>query len=62
MTMLELSPLREMLQLDFSLAIDVHSGLSSRTDFQRTINVHWSWLDGTSLLPDQDQVSLSSLT
>lgn len=42
--------LREMLQLDFQLAYDVHSGLSSREDFQRSIDVNWKWLDGNSLL------------
>ena len=53
--------LREMLQLEFEQAIDVHSGLSSRADFQKTINAHWSWLDGTSLLSDQDDVSMTSV-
>ena len=42
--------LRKMIQLDFQLAYDVHSGLSSRQDFQRSIDVNWNWLDGNSLL------------
>ena len=42
--------LRKMIQLDFKLAYDVHSGLSSRQDFQRSIDVNWNWLDGNSLL------------
>ena len=53
--------LREMLQLDFTQAIDVHMGRCSRSDYQRTINAHWSWLDGTSLLTGQDQISVTSV-
>ena len=41
--------LRKMLQLDFELAYDVHSGRSSRQDFQKTIDANWRWLDGNSL-------------
>ena len=53
--------LRKFLQFDFDQAIEVHSGVSSRTDFQQTINAHWSWLDGTSLLTDRDDVSMTSI-
>ena len=42
--------LRELLQLDFQLAYDVHSGRSSRKDFQMSIDACWNWLDGNSLL------------
>ena len=42
--------LRKMLQLDFELAYDVHSGKSSRINFQKTIDANWNWLDGNSLL------------
>merc|ERR1712241_1220963 len=42
--------LRKMLQLEFDLAYDVHSGKSSRKDFQLSIDVNWNWLDGKSLL------------
>ena len=42
--------LRKLLQLDFELAYDVHSGKSSRKDFQLSIDANWNWLDGKSLL------------
>ena len=42
--------LRKMLQLEFELAYDVHSGRSSRQDFQKTIDANWRWLDGDSLI------------
>ena len=42
--------LRRMLQLDFQLAYDVHSGRIEREDFRKTINANWCWLDGESLL------------
>ena len=42
--------LRRLLRLDFHLAYDVHSGKSSREDFQKSIDVNWNWLDGKSLL------------
>ena len=42
--------LRKMLQLEFEHAYDVHSGRSSRQDFQKTIDANWRWLDGDSLI------------
>jgi len=42
--------LRRLIQLDFHLAYDVHSGKSQREDFQRSIDANWNWLDGNSLL------------
>ena len=41
--------LRKMLQLDFQLAYDVHSGKMKKEDFKKTINANWSWLDGEAL-------------
>jgi hypothetical protein len=43
--------LRTMLKADFKLATGVHIGQIKPTDFRKTIDANWNWLDGKSLLP-----------
>jgi hypothetical protein len=42
--------LRTMLKADFKLATGVHIGQTKPTDFRKTIDANWNWLDGKSLL------------
>ena len=43
--------LRTMLKADFKSAIGVHIGQTKPSDFRKTIDANWNWLDGKSLLP-----------
>ena len=43
--------LRTMLKADFKSATGVHIGQTKPSDFRKTIDANWNWLDGKSLLP-----------